>query len=469
MKTFFISTLVLVAACAAFGQSADLTSLNTSAAGKRVGEYFAAFNTGDEDKLRAYFVENIAPHALKERPVEPRLAFHRQLRENMQKVLLRKVVSVAQNEIAVLAQSVNGQWMSFTFVIDPPTAKFLGFRIEQVDGPYEKNDPFAEYRAPTTLAEAAATADRLFSDLTKADKFSGAVLIAKDGKPVLTKAYGYANLETKAPNSVDTRFNIGSINKDFTVIAIGQLIKNGKLAWDDKLIKLLPDYPNREAAAKITVGQLVTMRSGIGDFVNDEFWSMDRSKLRELKDFYNLFATKPLLFEPGTSRRYSNGGYVVLGLIIERLSGMSYYDYVREHIFKPSGMNDTDSFFMDKLPVNTAYGYTTFHQKTAGRGRNNTILSARGSSAGGGYSTLSDLLKFVGALRSGLLSVPDDEGVFNSKFGGLGSAGGSEGANALIEADERSGYTVIVLSNFDPPSGEKAGMKLMEWLKQIKQ
>jgi CubicO group peptidase (beta-lactamase class C family) len=469
MKFLLITAFVFSLASVAMAQSVDLAKLNSSAAGKRVVEYFNTFNTGDEEKLRAFFLDNIAPQALKERPVEPRLAFHRQLRADIQKAEIKKIVSVADNEIDVLAQSVNGQWISYGFSLDPTTTKFLGFRIEEADGPGERKDAFSEYNAPASLAEAAATADKLFSDLTKADAFSGVVMIAKDGKPVFGKAYGFANTETKTPNNIDTRFNLGSINKDFTVVAIGQLMKQGKLAWDDKLIKFLPDYPNKEAAAKITIGQLVTMQSGIGDFVNDEFWSMDRTKLRDLSDFFNLFATKPLLFEPGTSRRYSNGGYIVLGLIIEKLSGMSYYDYVRENVFKPAGMNDTGSFFMDKLPPNTAFGYTTHHQEKPGRGGNNTILSARGSSAGGGYSTASDLLKFVAALRSGKLSMPDDSGVFHDKFGGIGTAGGSEGVNSLLEDDERSGYTVIVLSNIDPPSAERPGMKLMEWLRQIKQ
>lgn len=469
MKFLIFTAFVFSVASAALSQSVDLSKLNSSAAGKRVVEYFNTFNTGDEEKLRTFFLDNIAPQALKERPVEPRLAFHRQLRADIQKAEIKKVVSVADSEIDVLAQSVNGQWISYGFSLDPITTKFLGFRIEEADGPDERKDAFSEYPTPASLAEAAATADKLFGDLTMADAFSGVVMIAKDGKPVFSKAYGFANTETKTPNNAATKFNLGSINKDFTVVAIGQLMKQGKLAWNDKLIKFLPDYPNKEAAAKITIGQLVTMQSGIGDFVNDEFWSMDRSKLRDLKDFYGLFATKPLLFEPGTSRRYSNGGYIVLGLIIEKISGMSYYDYVRENIFKPAGMNDSGSFYMDKLPANTAFGYTAHHQTKPGRGRNNTILSARGSSAGGGYSTASDLLKFIAALRSGKLSMPDDSGVLHDKFGGLGSAGGSEGVNALLEDDERTGYTVIVLSNIDPPSAERPGMKLMEWLRQIKQ
>jgi CubicO group peptidase (beta-lactamase class C family) len=469
MKFLIVPSIVLSFVVLAIAQSVDLSRLNSSTAGKRVVEYFNVFNSGDEDKLRAFFLDNIAPQALKERPVEPRVAFHRQLRADIQKAEIRKVVAVTENEIDVIVQSVNGQWLSYGFSVDAASSKFLGFRIDQTDGPSEKKDAFSDFKAPTSPAEATATADKLFGDLAREDAFSGVVLIAKDGKPIFSKAFGYANTETKTPNKVDTRFNIGSINKDFTVISIGQLMRQGKLAWDDKLIKFLPDFPNKEAAEKITIGQLVTMRSGIGDFVNDEFWSMDRSKLRELSDFYRLFASKPLLFEPGTSRRYSNGGYILLGLIIEKLSGMSYYDYVRENVFKPAGMNDTDSFYRDKLPANTAYGYTVHHQNTPGRGRNNTILSARGSSAGGGYSTASDLLKFVAALRSGKLRMPDDDGIFREKFGGIGTAGGSEGVNALLEDNERSGFTVIVLSNIDPPSAEKPGMKLMEWLGQIKQ
>lgn len=468
MKRIFslISLVAFVTVAAA--QTPDLSTLSKSQAGSRVIGYFAAFNSGDEEKLRAFFTENIMPDSLKQRPVEPRLAFHRQLRDDVRTVEIKKVVSVSEGEIKVLVQSVNGAWVSFSFALDPATHKFLGFRIDQTESPADAQKSAAAYPAPATKAEVLATTDRMFTDLAKTDAFSGVVMIAKDGKPLFAKAYGYADAQTKTANTIDTKFNVGSINKDFTRIAIGMLIKQGKFSWDDKLIKILPDYPNREAAAKITIGQLVTMTSGIGNFVNDEFWAMDRKKLSEHKDFLALFGSKPLLFEPGKGKRYSNGGYVVLGLVIEKLSGMSYYDYVRENIFKAVGMTETDSFFMDKLPANTAFGYTVYHQKTgSGRGRNDTVLSARGSAAGGGYSTAADLLKFANALRSKKLVMPDDHGKFPAEFQGLGSAGGSEGVNALLEA-ERTGFTIIVLSNVDPPSAEKPGSQIRDWLRQVK-
>ena len=468
MKKSLLTIISLVFVTALAAQSPELGQLSKSAAGGRVVSYFAAFNSGDEEKLRAFFLDNIAPEALKQRPVEPRLAVHRQLRNDFQTVEIKSVVSIAESEIKVLAKSVNGTSISYSFVVDPATNKLAGFRIEPEESSAPKSG--AQYPQPATRAEVLATTDRMFTDLAKADAFSGVVTITKDGEQLFAKAYGYADAVNKKENTLDTRFNLGSINKDFTRVAIGMLIKQGKLKWDSKLIDVLPGYPNREAARKITIGQLVTMSSGIGDFVNSKFWSMDRKTLRDHKDFLILFGTEPLLFEPGTSKRYSNGGYVVLGLVVEKLSGLSYYEYVRENIFKPLGMTDSDSYFMDKLPAKVAFGYTQRHQKPgAGRGRNDTILSARGSAAGGGYSTAADLLKFANALRNKKVEYIDDQGTFPSAFAGLGSAGGSEGVNALLETDNRTGYTVIVLSNVDPPSAERPGMQVFEWLRQVKQ
>ena len=156
----------------------------------------------------------------------------------------------------------------------------------------------------------------------------------KDDKPIFSKAYGLASKENKTPNNPDTKFNLGSINKIFTRIAIGQLVQQGKISFDDKLGKYLPDYPNRDAAEKVTIRHLITMKSGIGDFFGEKFVRCRRINCRKNSDFIPLFADKPLAFEPGTKEQYSNGGYILLGAIIEKVTGKSYYDYVRENIFK---------------------------------------------------------------------------------------------------------------------------------------
>jgi CubicO group peptidase (beta-lactamase class C family) len=252
----------------------------------------------------------------------------------------------------------------------------------------------------------------------------------------------------------------------FTRIAIGQLVRQGRLSYDDKLIKILPGYPNREAAAKINIGHLINMTSGIGDFFNDKFEAIDKKTLRTNKDYLPLFGSNPLEFEPGTKNRYSNGGYIVLGLVIEKITGKSYYDFVRENIFKPAGMMNTDSYALDDLPANSAIGYLPKNGSV--HPQNESMQPARGSSAGGGYSTADDLLKFSTALRSRKLLIPDDKGEFPAEFKGLGIAGGSPGVNATFSVNGQTGYTIIVLSNYGPPSAEKPGSQIRDWLKNIK-
>ena len=299
--------------------------------------------------------------------------------------------------------------------------------------------------------------------LVAEDKFSGAVLLAKDGKPIFEKAYGMASKSYDAANRTDTKFNLGSIDKVFTKVAIGQLIQQGKIASiDDKLIKYLPDYPNKEAAEKITLRQIVNMQSGIGDFFGPTFEKSGKDQFRTISDFLPLFADEPLQFEPGTKQKYSNGGYIVLGAVIEKLSGKSYYDYVRENIFQPLGMDNTDFSQVDEIVSNRATGYTKRGAvETVSWRQNVYTLPARGSSAGGGYSTVYDLLKFANAVRERKIlnpafdpGAPVAPGKPFAIMLGLGIAGGSPGVNGVMEAGMPGGYTMIILSNYDPPTAE---------------
>jgi len=254
-----------------------------------------------------------------------------------------------------------------------------------------RGGPGGPDQAPRPAADVIAGAPAIV-DQAVADGFSGVVLVAKDGKPVLERASGFANRGLEVKNRIDTKFNLGSINKTFTKLAIAQLLEAGKLSLDDKLGKFLPDFPNADAAAKVTVAHLVEMKSGISDFFGREFEATPKDRIRKLVDYLPFFASKPLAFEPGAAEAYSNGGYLTLGLIIEKMSGQTYYDYVRDHIFQPAGMTDTDAFELDAVVSNLAVGYV---RKT----RSNIYsLPARGSSAGGGYSTAPDLLKYAEAV-----------------------------------------------------------------------
>lgn len=455
-------------------------------AGRRVAAYVAAFNSG-EQAMRRFFAENVGAELLARRTINQRMDIYRDIKSEMGSIQLRRVVEASPWAITVLVQSQNGDWFEFGFQFEAePPHRFAGLRVEDADAP-DETATASQSGPPLTEAEFIREVEKLMDELVKADKFSGVVLIAKGEKPILEKAYGLASKEYNVGNRVDTKFNLGSINKVFTHVAIAKLIEQGKLSLDDKLGKHLPDYPNRDAAEKVTVRHLVNMSSGIGDIFNKKYFETPPNRLREIKDFLPLFASDPLRFEPGTKKEYSNGGYVVLGAIIEKLSGVSYYDFLREHVFKPAGMQNTDSYDADMIVPNLANGYT---RRTNGASasvplRNNIYQRpARGSSAGGGYSTAEDLLKFALALKSNKLLSPQYTGWIvgkaepsratagadkNSLTGvGFGAAGGSPGVNALLDIEFGSGYTMIVLSNYDPPAAERTGRQIRAIMKRIK-
>jgi D-alanyl-D-alanine carboxypeptidase len=295
--------------------------------------------------------------------------------------------------------------------------------------------------------------------LARIDQFSGVVLLAKNGQSVFQHAYGMADRERRIANNPETAFNLGSINKAFTQIAILQLRAAGKLDLDSTVATYWPDYPNKEVARRITIRQLMRHTSGIGGNIFDPPAGGKRNDIRALGDYLPLFVNRPLQFPPGSRNAYSNAGYVVLGLLVERLSGKDYYTYVREHILQPAGMTRTGSFLVDSLPPNTAIGYTrggTNAPLSTSLRPNSRDLPGRGSSAGGGYSTAQDLLRFLQALR--------EQRIPNGLPAGLGIAGGSGGINAAIEGDLPGGYDLIVLTNLDPPAAQRVARMAREWL-----
>ena len=202
------------------------------------------------------------------------------------------------------------------------------------------------------LAALAARAEKL----ARADEFSGAVLVAREGEVLLEDAWGRANREASTPNTRDTRFRIGSMNKMFTAVATLQLVEAGKLALDDPIGKHLPDYPNKDVASKVTVRHLLTHTGGTGDIFGPEF-EQNRLKLRMHSDYVKLYGSRGLIHEPGTRFEYSNYGFVLLGALIEAVSGQSYYDYVRQNVFRPAGMTSTDSLPESVDVPNRAAGY----------------------------------------------------------------------------------------------------------------
>jgi D-alanyl-D-alanine carboxypeptidase len=336
--------------------------------------------------------------------------------------------------------------------------------------------------------------DAYLAPLIKEDKFSGAVLVAKDGKPVFRKAAGFAHLGHKTPNNIDTKFNLASMGKMLTAVAVAQLVESGKLSFDRPIGTYAPDLPEKDMKEKVTLHHLLNHTSGVQDIFTEEFFNGPRDKYRELKDYLPLFINKPLAFEPGSKSQYSNGAFCLAGYLVEKASGVSYWDYVRKHIFEPAGMKDSGPFEMDIDTPNLAYGYSNdspegLHKD--GRLRNNLFThSIKGTPAGGSFSTVGDLLRFSEGLKAGKLlgkagfenlvtphgtlgtNATYGYGFFIRELNGdkiVGHSGGFLGISSRMDVYLKSGWTVIVLSNYDriaDPVAARIRKMLLEELKK---
>jgi D-alanyl-D-alanine carboxypeptidase len=305
-------------------------------------------------------------------------------------------------------------------------------------------------------------------EMAAQDRYAGAALIARNGKVLEERAWGLADRDAKRANTLDTQFRLGSMNKMFTAVAVLQLVEQGKLDLDAPVGKYLTDYANRDIAQKVTLRHLLGHTGGTGDIFGPEF-DAHRATLVEHDDYLALFSKRAPEFEPGSKFQYSNYGFVLLGAVIEKASGMSYHDYVQRQVFEPAGMTHTGSLpETDRVEARSS-GY----MRVGGRWVSNAdTLPARGMAAGGGYSTLADLLKFAQALQSGKLlpKVRLDEATTAHTAGGwyglgfmapadgakwYGHDGGAQGMSTVLHIYPDSGYTVIALSNIDPPSANR--------------
>lgn len=242
--------------------------------------------------------------------------------------------------------------------------------------------------------------DYYVDKFNKEKGFSGGVLIAHEGKIVFEKVIGWRNVGKRIPHTMDSRFNLGSGNKMFTAVAIAQLAEAGKLNFSDPIAKHLPSYPDHDFASKASIHDLLSHSSGLEDYWDDEY-EQHWDTISTLESYLPFVVRDSLLFEPGTEHAYSNSGFIVLGLIIEVVSGMSYFDYVRQHIYQPAGMRNSDSYPRDNSVAELAIGYegigTQWYEARSG---------LMGSSAGGGFATLHDVLAFDRALRNHTLLSP---------------------------------------------------------------
>ena len=327
----------------------------------------------------------------------------------------------------------------------------------------------------------------------KQDRFSGVMLVAKHSQILLQDVQGFAHRGDGIPNAVDTRFNLASMGKLFTAVAIGQLEEQGKLSFDDPILKYLPEHKDQPGWDKVKIKHLLSHTAGFGTYWGPAF-DAKRADIRAVKDYFPLFLGRPLAFEPGSKWQYSNVGYILLGAIIEKASGEDYFTYIQKHIFDPAGMKDSGYFELDHDTPRLAEGY--LHPR-ADDGRllsqawlnDRLLVVAKGGPAGGGYATAPDLLRFADALMEGRLlrpatlqaltaehagfpKAPDSDfepgygyGFDLQRRGGqliIGHSGGAPGIATDLLMEPATGLVAVMLCNLSPEDLGKAPRRLRQ-------
>jgi CubicO group peptidase (beta-lactamase class C family) len=245
--------------------------------------------------------------------------------------------------------------------------------------------------AQTHLSDINALMSRYTGDVPGAS-----LIVVKDGKPIIRRGFGYADLEKHTTAAPETNYRLASVTKQFTAACILLLKQDGKLTLDDPIRKYLPELPDSDG--KITIQNLLTHTCGLIDY--EDLVPDDRKTQLNDDDVLNMIATQHrLYFEPGTAFRYSNGGYVLLGLIVQRVSGMDLAEFMKQRIFQPLGMDHTLMYEHEHGPevAHRAFGYSRVDGKWTKTDQSVTSAT-RGD--GGIYSSVDDLAKWDAALYS---------------------------------------------------------------------
>ena len=315
--------------------------------------------------------------------------------------------------------------------------------------------------------------------------FSGTILVAHHDSIIDKRAYGLASIEHSIKNKIDTKFSIASITKTITSVATLQLVEQGKIDVNKYVGDYLPEYPNKLVRDSVTIHQLLTHTSGLKPFYGKKYLATDKLRYNNPQDYASLFSKDSLLFKPGSKYYYNGAGFVVLGLIIEKISGDSYYNYLDKNLFQPLKMKNTIAFKPDSIIRNKANGYSSFFGDKKYLFRNDYYIS-KASPAGGYYSTVKDLFYFIKGIKNSkilneattkLMLSPQVKG-FNTHLGYgididqryneriIGHSGGWVGVRTELMHFLGSDYTIVVLSNVDGNATSGAS-KVIEDLKVI--
>jgi CubicO group peptidase (beta-lactamase class C family) len=330
-----------------------------------------------------------------------------------------------------------------------------------------------------------------------ANRYAGVTIAAHAGQIIFEEAAGFSIRSAKLPINRDTRFQLASTGKLFTIIAVAQLLESATVTLDDSLTKWLPEFSGRERWSKVTVRHLLGHTSGFGTYWGERF-VQKRTSLRSVQDHFVLFEDSEPAFEPGSKFEYSNVGYILLGAIIERATHSDYFEYIQSRVFQPAGMHDSGYYEADEDIPNLALGYTFRDLPEGSRGRvparlHSHLKPMRGSPAGDAVSTAPDLVRMCQALLAGKLvgrpvleqlwlpahlgpSPPGSSAVYrmglgfmsiHSRFGNpVGHTGGFAGTTTSVFMDPQSSLVAVALASVDREEAAPISLSFADaWLK----
>jgi CubicO group peptidase (beta-lactamase class C family) len=458
---------VLFTAVLAFPQTAQLPQTET---GKLASEWLALCNAPNHDALAKWNAANREEAFLKEHSADE--VADTQLQECTQQggFDVVKVNESAPDHLQLTAKGKkSGIFLGLEFRVSNGKLGGIGFRPAEIPDsalPSDVSDAVVKKEVESTVAR-----------LSGSGLFSGIVMVARGTQPIAIATGGFANRENKTPITADTQFTLGSMGKMFTAAAVGQLVDQGKLSYNDVVGKFFPRYGNQTIREKVTVGMLLSHTGGLGDFLDKRTPEMMKDGVKRASEFVPLFENVPPKFEPGSSWSYSNAGLTLAGAIVEKVSGEAYPDYLRKHIFEPAGMKNSDP---NNIPHHDARMVTPYTQMSE-NGPSAAWHAAKpdiGSPAGGALSTANDLIRFAAALRNGKLvskatfermAQPHGKTPWGGEYGYamqiehvqgetvVGHGGGYPGVNTELYIVLNSPYTIVALANQDPPAADFAG------------
>jgi CubicO group peptidase (beta-lactamase class C family) len=443
----------------------DTTAMPEGLSGARIRSVLEVLNSGSVDRIKKFVNEECAG-PFRDIPLDDHVATALGFLRDTGGVDFYSVRTYtperAGETVVIVKDRILGGWWGLSLRFgEAPRFLVTGLGINSA------RPPAGLVETPLSEGEAVQEIRSVMAKVKEKAWYSGTVLVAKGDAVLLTDFAGEANKGDHAPIGIDTKFNLGSMNKMFTSIAVARLVEAGKLRFDDPIGKYIDEtWLPKDVTAKITVRHLITHTSGLGSYFNEVYDKSSRALFRKLDDYKPLIKDDRPAFVPGTRFQYSNTGMFLLGVIIEKVTGEDYFDHIRKAVYAPAGMTNSDSYEMDYPVENLAIGYSP-DWKSPYRWQNNLYKHViKGGPAGGGFSTVKDLHRFALALLSGKLVSPKMRELMWTDFIGanygygftvaqgpggkvVGHSGGFDGINAQLDIYVDSGYVVAAMCNYD--------------------